>query len=138
MASDGNQPGGVDELLPPAKLATLGLQHVLVMYAGAIAVPLIIAGALGLPAEQRAVLISADILACGLASLVQSLGLPKIGIRMPVPSACARVGSRYDLPKRRSDLDGWNRWTLGGMNNGKGSLRTLPRSYRRLSEDVSA
>jgi xanthine permease len=84
MASDGNQPGGVDEVLPPAKLATLGLQHVLVMYAGAIAVPLIIAGALGLPAEQRAVLISADILACGLASLVQSLGLPKIGIRMPV------------------------------------------------------
>ena len=49
MASDGNQPGGVDEFLPPAKLATLGLQHVLVMYAGAVAVPLIIAGALGLP-----------------------------------------------------------------------------------------
>jgi hypothetical protein len=30
------------------------------------------------------VLISADILACGLASLAQSLALPKIGIRMPV------------------------------------------------------
>lgn len=84
MASDGKHPGGVDELLPPVKLATLGLQHVLVMYAGAVAVPLIIAGALGLPAEQRAMLISADIFACGLASLVQSLGLPRIGIRMPV------------------------------------------------------
>lgn len=84
MALDRAQPGGVDELLPPVKLATLGLQHVLVMYAGAVAVPLIIAGALGLPAEQRAMLISADILACGLASLLQSLGVLKVGIRMPV------------------------------------------------------
>jgi xanthine permease len=47
-------------------------------------VPLIIAGALGLPPEQRAMLISADILACGLATLVQSLGLPFIGVRLPV------------------------------------------------------
>ena len=31
----------VDEHLPNGKLAALGLQHVLVMYAGAIAVPLI-------------------------------------------------------------------------------------------------
>ncbi|MDP4031373.1 MAG: solute carrier family 23 protein [Pseudorhodobacter sp.] len=30
----------VDELLPAPKLFTLGLQHVLVMYAGAITVPL--------------------------------------------------------------------------------------------------
>lgn len=85
MASNGLEPGGgVDEMIPPVKLTTLGLQHVLVMYAGAVAVPLIIAGALGLPGAQRATLISADILACGLATLVQSLGLPFIGIRMPV------------------------------------------------------
>ena len=31
----------VDEHLPSGKLAALGLQHVLVMYAGAVAVPLI-------------------------------------------------------------------------------------------------
>jgi NCS2 family nucleobase:cation symporter-2 len=75
---------GVDEVLPAPKLATLGLQHVLVMYAGAVAVPLIIAGALGLPPEQRAILISADILACGLATLVQSIGFPGVGIQLPV------------------------------------------------------
>ena len=33
----------VDERLPAARLAALGLQHVLVIYAGAIAVPLIVA-----------------------------------------------------------------------------------------------
>src|ERR1700741_3605597 len=73
----------VDELLPAPRLAALGLQHVLVMYAGAIAVPLIIAGALGLTAEQRAILINADILACGLASIVQSIGFPGVGIPLP-------------------------------------------------------
>ncbi|HOZ66083.1 MAG TPA: solute carrier family 23 protein, partial [Burkholderiaceae bacterium] len=36
----------VDERLPAAKLGVLGLQHVLVMYAGAIAVPLIVGRAL--------------------------------------------------------------------------------------------
>ena len=32
----------VDEVLPVPRLAALGLQHVLVMYAGAVAVPLIV------------------------------------------------------------------------------------------------
>jgi uric acid transporter len=74
----------VDEILPPARLAALGVQHVLVMYAGAVAVPLIISGALGLPADQRTLLINADLFACGVATLVQSLGFPGVGIRLPV------------------------------------------------------
>ena len=53
----------VDEMLPAPRLAALGLQHVLVMYAGAVAVPLIISGALGLSPEQRSLLINADLLA---------------------------------------------------------------------------
>ncbi|MFZ1193003.1 MAG: purine permease, partial [Pseudolabrys sp.] len=39
----------VDQRLPLAELIPLGLQHVLVMYAGAVAVPLIVARALKLP-----------------------------------------------------------------------------------------
>ena len=38
---------GVDSIPPLARLAPLGLQHVLAMYAGAVAVPLIVGGALG-------------------------------------------------------------------------------------------
>ena len=45
-ADDVALPSAVDEHLPAGKLLTLGLQHVLVMYAGAIAVPLIIGRAL--------------------------------------------------------------------------------------------
>jgi uric acid transporter len=74
----------VDEFLPVPQLLTLGLQHVLVMYAGAVAVPLILGRALKMPPEDVAFLISADLFACGLATLVQSVGFPGVGIRLPV------------------------------------------------------
>jgi len=75
----------VDEKLPPARLAALGLQHVLVMYAGAIAVPLIVGRALKLAPEQVALLISADLFCCGLVTLIQSLGVTRwFGIKLPV------------------------------------------------------
>ncbi|GAB3778298.1 nucleobase:cation symporter-2 family protein [Ramlibacter monticola] len=75
----------VDERLPTGKLAALGLQHVLVMYAGAVAVPLIVGRALKLPPEQVAMLISADLFCCGLVTLIQSLGATQwFGIRLPV------------------------------------------------------
>jgi putative selenate reductase len=74
----------VDEVLPPTRLTLLGLQHVLVMYAGAVAVPLIVGGALKLPKDQMAMLINADLFACGIATLVQSIGFWRFGIRLPV------------------------------------------------------
>jgi len=74
----------VDEKLPAVRLVPLALQHVLVMYAGAVAVPLIIGRALKLSPEDVAFLISADLFACGLATLVQSFGFPGVGIRLPV------------------------------------------------------
>ena len=74
----------VDQMLPTPRLLALGLQHVLVMYAGAVAVPLIIGRALKLPPEDVAFLISADLFACGLATQVQCLGFPGVGIRLPV------------------------------------------------------
>jgi NCS2 family nucleobase:cation symporter-2 len=74
----------VDERLPLVRLLPLAVQHVLVMYAGAVAVPLIIGRAANLPPEQVAFLISADLFACGLATILQSLGAPGVGIRLPV------------------------------------------------------
>jgi len=74
----------VDEVLPPGRLSLLGIQHVLVMYAGAVAVPLIIGGALKLPKEQLAQLINADLFACGIATLFQAIGVWRFGIRLPV------------------------------------------------------
>src|SRR5215470_15513447 len=74
----------VDQHLPLAELIPLGLQHVLVMYAGAIAVPLIIGRALKLAPDQIAVLVNADLFACGIVTLIQSVGVGPFGIRLPV------------------------------------------------------
>jgi len=75
----------VDEKLPLGRVTALGLQHVLVMYAGAIAVPLIVGRALKLTPEQVALLISADLFACGIVTLIQSLGMTRyFGIKLPV------------------------------------------------------
>jgi uracil-xanthine permease len=75
----------VDEVLPLPRLGALGLQHVLVMYAGAVAVPLIIGRALKLAPDQVALLISADLFVCGLVTLIQSLGATQwFGIKLPV------------------------------------------------------
>jgi uric acid transporter len=74
----------VDEMLPLPKLAALGLQHVLVMYANAVAVPLIVGGALHMPRDQIALLINADLFACGIATLIQTIGVGPVGIRLPI------------------------------------------------------
>lgn len=74
----------VDQRLPLAELIPLGLQHVLVMYAGAVAVPLIVARALKLPPEQIAVLVNADLFICGIVTIIQSVGIGPFGIRLPI------------------------------------------------------
>jgi NCS2 family nucleobase:cation symporter-2 len=74
----------VDEVLPLPRLLALGLQHVLVMYANAVAVPLIVGGALHMPKDQIAMLINADLFACGIATLIQTIGFGPFGIRLPI------------------------------------------------------
>lgn len=82
---EGRPHDAVNEMIPPGKLFTLGLQHVLVMYAGAIAVPLIVGRVLQLSSEQVAFLISADLFVCGVVTIIQSLGATKwFGVRLPV------------------------------------------------------
>lgn len=84
----------VDAVPRYGEMAAVGLQHVLVMYAGAVAVPLIVGVALRLPKDQVAFLVNADLLACGAATLLQSLGVWRFGIRLPVVmgTAFASVG----------------------------------------------
>ncbi|WP_296253082.1 nucleobase:cation symporter-2 family protein [Pseudomonas sp. UBA4194] len=83
------------QALPALQLVLVGLQHVLLMYGGAIAVPLIIGQAAGLSREEIAFLINADLLVAGVATIVQSLGIGALGIRMPVMmgASFAAVGS---------------------------------------------
>ncbi|MFF9000373.1 nucleobase:cation symporter-2 family protein [Streptomyces achromogenes] len=78
----------VDEIPPVRQLAVFGLQHVLAMYAGAVAVPLIVGGAMRLSPADLAYLITADLLVCGIATLVQCVGFRWFGVRLPVMQGC--------------------------------------------------
>jgi uric acid transporter len=83
-ASDRPAVHPVDEFLPPPKLAVYGFQHVLAFYAGAVVVPILLAGSIKLTPEQLAYLINADLFTCGIASIIQSVGFWRIGVRMPL------------------------------------------------------
>ncbi len=83
-AGDQGRVHPVDEVLPAGRLAVFGFQHVLAMYAGAVAVPLILANAIGLPEEDLVYLINADLFTCGVATLVQTVGFWKVGFRLPI------------------------------------------------------
>jgi OHCU decarboxylase len=74
----------VDEVLPASRLAVYGAQHVLAFYAGAVIVPILLAAAIGLSGKDLVYLISADLLTCGIASIIQSVGFWKIGVRLPL------------------------------------------------------
>ena len=98
VAADEHRP--VEENLSVPKLFALGIQHVLVMYAGAVAVPLILGRALKLTPEEVAFLISADLFTCGLATLVQCVGFPGVGIRLPVMMGVTFASRCYRWPRR--------------------------------------
>ena len=74
----------VDEILPPGRLAIYGFQHVLAFYAGAVIVPILLASAIGLNQRELIHLINADLFTCGIASIIQSVGFWKIGVKLPL------------------------------------------------------
>ncbi|MBT2655955.1 purine permease [Bacillus sp. ISL-18] len=89
----------------PWKTASLGIQHVLAMYAGAVIVPLIIGGALHLSGKQLAYLVSLDILTSGIATLLQVWQNRYFGIGLPIVLGCTftavgpiiAIGGQYGM-----------------------------------------
>ncbi|MED0868775.1 xanthine permease [Bacillus spizizenii] len=88
-----------------SKTLSLGIQHVLAMYAGAIVVPLIVGKAMGLTVEQLTYLVSIDIFMCGVATLLQVWSNRFFGIGLPVVLGCTftavspmiAIGSEYGV-----------------------------------------
>lgn len=95
----------MNERIGKSKIFSLGLQHVLAMYAGAILVPLIVGGALGFTQHQLAYLIAIDLLTCGIATILQSIQNKHFGIGLPVVlgtsfvavSPMITIGSTYGM-----------------------------------------
>jgi uric acid transporter len=95
----------IDQVEGFPQLFLFGLQHVLVMYAGTVAVPLILGSALQFTPKQVIALISADLFTSGLATLLQTLGWWKFGARLPLIQGCSficvapmiLIGSHYGI-----------------------------------------
>lgn len=77
-------PHPVDVRPPLRRLVPLSLQHLLVAYAGMATMPLLVGSALHLPEDRIRLLISANLLVSGLATLLQSLGVKWFGARLPI------------------------------------------------------
>ncbi|AJY74188.1 nucleobase:cation symporter-2 family protein [Paenibacillus beijingensis] len=87
------------------KVFSLGLQHVLAMYAGAILVPLIVGRALNLTSQQLSYLVAIDLLTCGIATILQAwktkyfgIGLPAVlGSSFVAVTPMIGIGSQYGV-----------------------------------------
>lgn len=88
-----------------AKVLSLGFQHVMAMYAGAILVPLLVGRALHLSSEQLAYLVAIDLVTCGIATLLQAWKNKYFGIGLPVVlgasfvalSPMIAIGAQYGI-----------------------------------------
>ncbi len=87
------------------QIGSLGIQHVLAMYAGAIVVPLVVGGALQLSGEQLTYLVAVDLLTCGIATFLQVWKNKLFGIGLPVMLGCTftavgpmiAIGGQYGM-----------------------------------------
>lgn len=81
-----------DERLPIGTSIAFGFQHVLTMYGGIIAPPLIIGAAAGMSSNDIGLLIAACLFVGGLATLLQTIGVPFFGVQLPLVQGVSFAG----------------------------------------------
>ena len=81
-----------DERLSIGSSFAYGFQHVLTMYGGIVAVPLIVGQAAGLPPADIGVLIAAALFMGGLATILQTVGIPFFGSQLPLVQGVSFAG----------------------------------------------
>lgn len=97
---------GVDDNPALSKKFIFGLQHIFAAFSGIVVVPLVISGALGFDRKMTTSLISASILAAGIATILQARGIGRVGSRVACimgtdftfVSPAISVGSTLGMP----------------------------------------
>lgn len=74
----------VNAMPPWSRAVPLGIQHVLAMFVSNVTVPIIIANAADLSEDKTTLMIQAAMFVAGVATLIQSLGIGRIGARLPI------------------------------------------------------
>jgi uric acid transporter len=81
-----------DERLPLGSTFAYGFQHVLTMYGGIIAPPLIVGSAAGMSPNDIGLLIASCLFVGGLATLLQTVGIPFFGAQLPLVQGVSFAG----------------------------------------------
>ncbi len=74
----------VEEMPPLREAIVLGVQHVLVMMASNVTIPIILATAIGATTGESAFLVQVALLVAGLTTLMQTIGFGPVGSRLPI------------------------------------------------------
>lgn len=75
---------GIDEMPPIGEAMVLGIQHVLVMMASNVTIPIILATAIGATTGETTFLVQVALLVAGLTTLIQTFGIGPVGARLPI------------------------------------------------------
>ncbi|MFH5878699.1 nucleobase:cation symporter-2 family protein [Arthrobacter sp. NA-172] len=81
-----------DKRLSIGSTFAYGFQHVLTMYGGIIAPPLIIGAAAGMSSQDIGLLIAACLFVGGLATILQTIGIPFFGSQLPLVQGVSFAG----------------------------------------------
>src|SRR6478672_8279261 len=81
-----------DQRLPIGSMFAYGFQHVLTMYGGIIAPPLIIGAAAGMNSQDIGLLIAACLFVGGLATILQTVGIRFFGSQLPLVQGVSFAG----------------------------------------------
>ncbi|MFE8887722.1 nucleobase:cation symporter-2 family protein [Pseudarthrobacter enclensis] len=81
-----------DQRLSLGSTFAYGFQHVLTMYGGIIAPPLIIGAAAGMSSQDIGLLIAACLFVGGLATILQTVGIPFFGSQLPLVQGVSFAG----------------------------------------------
>ncbi|OUZ12186.1 hypothetical protein BHE97_03075 [Aeromicrobium sp. PE09-221] len=74
----------IDEMPPWGEATLLGVQHVLVMMASNVTLPIVLATAIGATTGETAFLVQVALLVAGLTTFLQTVGFGPVGSRLPI------------------------------------------------------
>jgi len=75
---------GIEDRPPLGEAVPLGIQHVLAMFLGNVAPPLILAGAVGSVTGQTTFLVQMALIVAGVGTIIQAFPIGPVGARLPV------------------------------------------------------
>jgi len=96
---------GIEEEPPLGESVALGIQHLLAMFLSTVALPLVIASAIGVGASDTTFIVQMALLVAGIATIVQAYPIGPVGARLPIVmgtsaifvSPLIDVGSEFGL-----------------------------------------